>query len=115
MKVGSGTLSLNTRYDPLTLSVPLLMQATWLKEAINDLDSSCEKITIIAGPPLPEEERLREERRDQDRPNGKNGERKARERAGIFRLKAKGDFGMTEVSICMVIERGVPMLIMTDG
>ena len=88
------------RSEPLTnydlLAGPYL-QANWLRDAIVDLDPSCVKLTITAGPPLPEEQRLYEEQRDLVGTNRSRDGRKARERSGIFRLQAKGDFGTTEV------------------
>lgn len=77
-----------------------IMRSNWFREAIGEIDPSCSSITIHAGPGLTEQQRLIEEQRDSEmsRTGGRQSDtRKARERTGIFRIVAEGDFGTTEV------------------
>lgn len=72
----------------------MTLQSTWLQEALADLDPSCSKITITIAPPI-------ENGDGADAGDAYRIPRRkklsAREKAGIFRLEAVGNFGQTEV------------------
>jgi hypothetical protein len=68
-------------------------QSAWLREAISDLDPSCSRITIIARPAAPRQIMGHSQSASSYNP------RTERERAGMFRLEAVGNFGKTEVSV----------------
>ncbi|KAJ9109289.1 hypothetical protein QFC21_000618 [Naganishia friedmannii] len=79
--------------------VPSCMtQSTWLQEALADLDPSCSKITITIAPPndLPDGDPLNNDANDAYRVQRRK-KLSAREKAGIFRLEAVGNFGQTEL------------------
>ncbi|GHJ85253.1 hypothetical protein NliqN6_1655 [Naganishia liquefaciens] len=73
----------------------VIMKSTWLQEALADLDPSCSKITITIAPPADNGD----DAADGADPYRIPRRRKlsAREKAGIFRLEAVGNFGKTEL------------------
>ena len=58
-------------------------QSSWLRDALAEIDSSCEKITLIGSPP--------EQAEPARRPRAKA--------APVFRIHAEGAFGSTEVRV----------------
>ncbi|KAJ9125626.1 hypothetical protein QFC22_000588 [Naganishia vaughanmartiniae] len=76
----------------------VIMKSTWLQEALADLDPSCSKITITIAPPneLPDGDPLNNDTTDAYRVQRRK-KLSAREKAGIFRLEAVGNFGQTEL------------------
>jgi hypothetical protein len=59
-------------------------QSSWLRDALSEIDSSCEKITLISSPP---------EQAEAARRPGTTAA------APVFRIHAEGAFGTTEVRV----------------
>jgi len=72
----------DTSFDIEQTVLQLILKSSWLRDALSEIDSSCEKVTLIGRPP----EQVEQARR----PRGTVA-------APVFRIHAEGAFGSTEM------------------
>lgn len=64
------------------------MQSAWLRDALSELDPSCDKLTFIGNPPPPDK--------------GKQKQKPQGDLKPMLRIQAAGTFGSTEVKAVFI-------------
>lgn len=81
--------------------------SSWLRDALSELDPSCEKITFIGNPAA-------DVVRNAGQQGGSAGGTASTSKP-LFRIKASGDFGSTEVCVTFIISRCYSSFIRGDS
>ncbi|KAG2020730.1 hypothetical protein CC2G_006038 [Coprinopsis cinerea AmutBmut pab1-1] len=81
---------LDLDFDNDRLVLKIILKSSWLRDALSELDPSCEKLTFIGNPPI--------EGTSGADGAGKRAQKKPRApSAPLFRIQADGTFGSTEM------------------
>ncbi|THU96335.1 Rad1-domain-containing protein [Dendrothele bispora CBS 962.96] len=78
---------LDLPFDNDQMVLRIILKSSWLRDALSELDPSCEKITFIGNPPVVPDSNATAKQKMKARLEGKP----------IFRLEATGTFGSTEM------------------
>ncbi|KAF9484936.1 Rad1-domain-containing protein [Pholiota conissans] len=77
-------------FDAEKIVLKIILKSSWLRDALSELDPSCEKLTFIGNPPTP-----------QDGSGSGRNKRRQSDRLGVakpmLRIQASGTFGSTEM------------------
>ena len=76
----------------------IILKSSWLRDALSELDPSCEKLIFIGNPPMAV---------DDGEMQNVRGQRKAPPSRPMLRIQATGGFGSTEVWISPLQSRTV--------
>ncbi|KIY66650.1 Rad1-domain-containing protein [Cylindrobasidium torrendii FP15055 ss-10] len=74
---------LDVSFDTNSAVLKIILKSQWLRDALSEVDTSCEKLTFIGNPPLSGEGSHPRRGKAQSRP--------------MFRIQASGTFGSTEM------------------
>ncbi|KAH6918975.1 Rad1/Rec1/Rad17 [Coprinopsis sp. MPI-PUGE-AT-0042] len=79
---------LDLNFDNSKLVLKIILKSSWLRDALSELDPSCEKLTLMGNPSL-----------DESRDPSSTGRRpqKRAPTTPLFRIQANGTFGSTEM------------------
>ncbi|KAJ8093604.1 checkpoint clamp complex protein Rad1 [Marasmius tenuissimus] len=75
-------------FDPDDMKLKVILKSSWLKEALSEIDSSCDKLTFIGNPP---------EQAHAERVSGREKERGRTRTKPILRIQATSMHGTTEM------------------